>query len=1167
MYTHPNSLNSKVTKKDSTVGVEGSQSTVAEEKKSVSIKEERRQITKRAEENLKLLAKATKADRGHEQAIERSQSPKAHGGVLGLQVRLNISSVDAPQAKKVFVIKRTDGLAKLLIRAKGKLGLNKAPKAAQYADSKLSLLDLNTIPDDSHVLILTKVKETDSRGEVDKATATSNSASSAPAPKPLEPLPPPLTSKATVLEVDHGPYVLQKDDSSMRREETKATTSFNVSSSSAPPASMPLEPPNPPPLDPDHEDTVLDMDHYDHDLLQKMVKAHSDRTAALESYKIRIRSADNNNKRSAELGEKMKAFRASKSGASILERRGELPAYRMQDTIVSTILQNQVTVIAGETGCGKTTQIPQFLIDHYIKNGQGGEIHMICTQPRRLSAVAVAERVASERDETVGKSIGYSIRLEQRQSDDTLCLFCTTGILLRRLLGSSSLEGISHVLVDEVHERDKLSDFLLILLKRLLPLRPDLKVVLMSATVNPTLFSSYFENCPVLSIPGRTFPIQVHFLEDVLQMTNYGGMKMDEPFLDGIVGKLGRKASKNDSVEPILLPPCGLPKSLEKAFHILDQATGHKVMDLNLVSLLVKYVCVHGKEGAILVFLPGLAEIRHLHSLLLSSPDSPGSHRNAGGKGKRGGGKYGKGKRGGNTHSSGQHIVNSSAGENHSDDPRTMNLNSEKYMILPLHSSLTNHEQKNIFRKPKPGVRKIVLSTNIAETSITIEDVVHVVDCAQVNELSQNPSTRLSSLQKTLISRASAKQRRGRAGRVAPGHCYHIVSQRVFHKIMKEEQSPEIRRTSLEDLILQVKLLKLGSVVTFFEAAIQPPKKEMVASSIQRLVKIKALVEHSAQTGSDGDGLVLTPLGFHLSLLPVDVQLGKMLIYGSILGVQDTVLTIAAAMSLKSPFQAPYNEKQKSERIKRDRFGHFKSDQLAVVDAYEQWQAEKQKSGGDERRFCHENCLSLQTLCQIQDLKNRFHNILLESGFAAKPDKGAEFEAYNCNAKNTPVVLSVLCAGLYPNIGLILPVTQTTPGSPPKMKVFIDLQSSATVHPSSVNAGALGGHSKDLVVYFENLETTQLFVRDTTIISAYSALLFGGDIIIDHKQNLTYMDGWIGFKMDPQLAMLFKMVRKQLDQFLLSKIITQGEDIGQKREEILEAILKLLKAEQFVNKT
>jgi len=322
---------------------------------------------------------------------------------------------------------------------------------------------------------------------------------------------------------------------------------------------------------------------------------------------------------------------ADKQYAQMLEKRQRLPSWEYAESLVETIRGNQVTVVAGETGCGKTTQLPQFLLDAAIDAGQGARINILCTQPRRISATSVAARVAAERSEPLGQTVGYQIRLEAVRSAKTRVCFMTTGVLLRRLSEDPLLAGVSHVIVDEVHERSLDSDFLLVLLRDLLPHRPNLRIVLMSATLNAAAFSRYFTGAAVREIPGFTHPVQDWFLEDVLQMTGYA----PSPGSEYIV-KSGRGgATKNLSPEQARsfedfiseLPARGYTKEAISALLTLDQ----EKINYELMETLIAHICNKGEEGAILVFLPGLMEIAKLHELCAASHRAPlnAEHRGA----------------------------------------------------------------------------------------------------------------------------------------------------------------------------------------------------------------------------------------------------------------------------------------------------------------------------------------------------------------------------------------------------------------------------------------------------------------------------------------------------------------------------------------------------------
>ncbi|XP_021289925.1 DExH-box ATP-dependent RNA helicase DExH1 isoform X2 [Herrania umbratica] len=224
---------------------------------------------------------------------------------------------------------------------------------------------------------------------------------------------------------------------------------------------------------------------------------------------------------SAELKQKQENLKASDRVKVMRSFREKLPAFKVKAEFLKAVTENQVLVVSGETGCGKTTQLPQFILEDEISYLRGADCNIICTQPRRISAISVAARISLERGESLGETVGYQIRLESKRSPQTRLLFCTTGVLLRQLVQDPDLNGVSHLLVDEIHERGMNEDFLLIILRDLLPRRPDLRLILMSATINADLFSKYFGNAPIIHIPGLTFPVAELFLEDVLQKTHY----------------------------------------------------------------------------------------------------------------------------------------------------------------------------------------------------------------------------------------------------------------------------------------------------------------------------------------------------------------------------------------------------------------------------------------------------------------------------------------------------------------------------------------------------------------------------------------------------------------------------------------------------------------------
>lgn len=512
-------------------------------------------------------------------------------------------------------------------------------------------------------------------------------------------------------------------------------------------------------------------------------------------------------------------------------------------------------VISGATGCGKTTQVPQIIMDSMIEQNMGAYCNMICTQPRRISAIGVAERVAAERLDVIGNRVGYQIRLESKRSKQTRLLFCTTGILLRRLIGDPNLAGVSHIFVDEIHERDLDSDFLLIILKDLLSKNQHIKLVLMSATLNADLFSHYFNDCPVIHIEGRAFPVQAFFLEDALEQTRFE-LSVNSEYAKTNSPKRSspQSDSENNCVrQDVPFLRSKYPNYSQSTIRSMSRMDFEQI-NLDLIEYIIKHIHDTHEEGAILVFLPGIMEISKLYDRLRSKREFSG----------------------------------------------------QKFAIFPLHSTLSSLQQRSVFDALPRGTRKVVLSTNIAETSITIDDVVFVIDSGKVKETRFDNATGMSMLVQTWVSQASAMQRRGRAGRVKPGICYHLFPS---HLTLQEFQEPEILRVPLEHLCLQIEMLGVGPSHEFLQRAVTPPSQQAIDRAVLFLQEIQAM-DHEQHN-------LLTPLGFHLGTLPLDVKLGKMLVFGALLGCLDPILTIASTLATKSPFVAPFEKRELADQAKK----------------------------------------------------------------------------------------------------------------------------------------------------------------------------------------------------------------------------------------------------------
>ncbi|UXI21407.1 hypothetical protein NH340_JMT07350 [Sarcoptes scabiei] len=560
---------------------------------------------------------------------------------------------------------------------------------------------------------------------------------------------------------------------------------------------------------------------------------------------------------------------------SIEETRRSLPIYPFKDDLIAAIKDHQVLIIEGETGSGKTTQVPQYLIEAGFT--EDGTKKIGCTQPRRVAAMSVAARVADEMNTKLGSLVGYSIRFEDCTSEKTILKYMTDGMLLREFLGEPDLASYSVIIIDEAHERTLHTDILFGLVKDIARFRPDLKLLISSATLDAEKFSDFFDGAPVFRIPGRRFPVDIYYT----------------------------KAPEADYIDACVVT----------------------ILQIHITQ----------KLGDILVFLPGQEEIEQCHELLQERVRKLGS--------------------------------------------RVREL-----LIRPIYANLPTDMQAQVFEPTPPNSRKVVIATNIAETSITIDNIIYVIDPGYCKQNSFNPRSGMESLVVVPVSKASANQRAGRSGRIAPGKCFRLFTAWAFQNELEDSTIPEIQRVHLGNVVLMLKSLGINDIIHF--DYLDPPSSEALIIALEQLYALGAL-NHLGE---------LTRLGRRMAEFPLDPMMSRALLASEKYGCGEEMLTICSMLSVNSSVFFRPKDKAVFADTARKRFFQIGGDHLTLLNVYKQWM-----DSGYSKQWCVENYVQYRSMCRARDVRDQLEKLM----------ERVEAEVKSCNDDNIPIRKAITAGYFY----------------------------------------------------------------------------------------------------------------------------------------------------------
>lgn len=794
--------------------------------------------------------------------------------------------------------------------------------------------------------------------------------------------------------------------------------------------------------------------------------------------------------------------------------RAELPINQNSAKVLDLIKNNTYSIIVGATGSGKTTQVPQMILENAISRGEGSSCNIICTQPRRIAATSVARRVADERGEVLQETVGYHIRfLSKPPRSSGSIRFCTTGIILRQLQYSPDMimDDVSHLIIDEVHEREMNTDCLLMMLKKTMRQRAAAgkatpKVVLMSATMDTKLFASYFNettaegvrhDCPALTVPGRTFPVEEKYLPDILEelRTAHAAsalriMNDDKASTDYLQAnhsflldssKSKRTAASHVAKDEGLVIDWKRNRKYSSEGDLVDISTekDEALVPYGLVAATVAHIATKKIEGSVLVFLPGLQDILKVERLLRGS-----------------------------------RILGVDF-----NDPY-------KFHLHTLHASLAG-AQAEVFNPVPPGCRKIILSTNIAETSITIPDVRYVVDTGKVKENHYNQARRFSQLKCIWISKSNSKQRAGRAGRVKNGHYYALFPKERYDS-MRVNGIPEMLRIDLQEICLATKAGASQSPIReFLASALEPPSPKAVDLSIENLKALDAITPEEK----------ITPLGRLLASLPVHPTLGKMIVFGVIFRCLDPMVILSAAHSEQGLFIRPQIERRQAYERKLSFGQDSTSDHIAVINAVRKMREQALYGMKRQHEFALQNFIHMNNFKAIETAARQIESVLVEAGIIEhtphSPHRRFEVGSASLNqySNKVPLIKALILGGLHPNLAVCKGgKTYRTPGEPLAVPYESDRNKYLILNKESTRYGNLLSYSS----MTRSSDDARVLLRETTHSTPLMAVLFGGKIHKDIGSRLV-MDRWLGFYVkcaDWTAAKTIFEFRKALDRLL-----------------------------------